>query len=427
MSANTTDLKAAAAAVLARNDIGGWTRPAPALYPHQWLWDSCFIAIGLSHVNPARAATELRSLLRGQWQNGMLPHMIYSRRLPYNLEGTLWGTGRLSPRGLRTSGISQPPMLAIAAQTVAAALPLAERHAFIKDILPGTIAFHEWIYRERDPHNTGLAAVLHSWESGMDDIPYWTEAMDRLPRLPLRWRWLREYRRVRADERSTTHDLQHMLSLALILKHYRYDSRQVIDSSSVVLQDLVFNSVLASANESLERLAEAAGETLPEGLHQRFAPTRRALESLWDSETHQYYTRDVHSGQLVMVPSIATFMPLFAGTASPAHADHLRHLLVSAGKGEVAYPVPTVPSGSPHFEPKRFWRGPVWINMNWFIIRGLERYGFTAEAGSLRDSTLKLVSQSGFREYFNPLNGDGLGGDNFSWTAALTLDLLADA
>jgi hypothetical protein len=291
--------------------------------------------------------------------------------------------------------------------------------------LPTLLRYHAWLYEERDPDHTGLVACLHSWESGMDDIPYWTVAMDGLPRLPLHWRWIREYRQVNRQERATTHDLQNMLSLVRILRHFRYDSRRIIQHSSVVLQDLVFNSILAAANEALERLAEAVDEPLPPELRERFAPTRRALEELWDPETNQYYTRDLHSGQLIVEPSIATFLPLFAGTATPARAERLRRLLTAGGGFRADHPIPTVPPSSPHFEPQRFWRGPVWINANWFVIRGLQRYGFTAEAQALRDQTLALVNRSGFREYFNPLSGDGLGGDNFSWTAALTLDLLS--
>jgi hypothetical protein len=32
--------------VLRTNDRGVYTAPADGLYPHQWLWDSCFTAIG---------------------------------------------------------------------------------------------------------------------------------------------------------------------------------------------------------------------------------------------------------------------------------------------------------------------------------------------------------------------------------------------
>ncbi len=117
-------------------------------------------------------------------------------------------------------------------------------------------------------------------------------------------------------------------------------------------------------------------------------------------------------------------MPLFAGTASPSRAAKLRDLLVE-GSFKTSYPVPSTPPSSALFEPNRYWRGPTWINMNWFIIVGLGRYGYAEDAARLTSQTLALVEQSGFREYYNPNTGRGLGAHNFSWSAALTIDLLA--
>ena len=63
---NRSKLAAAAQALLGQNDRGGYTVPAPRLYPHQWNWDSAFCAIGWRHFDPRRAARELEMLLRGQ-------------------------------------------------------------------------------------------------------------------------------------------------------------------------------------------------------------------------------------------------------------------------------------------------------------------------------------------------------------------------
>jgi glycogen debranching enzyme len=62
--------------------------------------------------------------------------------------------------------------------------------------------------------------------------------------------------------------------------------------------------------------------------------------------------------------------------------------------------------------------------MNWLIIDGLRRYGFNDHAEALRESTLEMIERSGCYEYFDPLDGSPAGTDNFSWTAALAIDLM---
>jgi glycogen debranching enzyme len=84
-----------------------------------------------------------------------------------------------------------------------------------------------------------------------------------------------------------------------------------------------------------------------------------------------------------------------------------------------------VPVDAAEFHEARYWKGPTWVNMNWAIIQGLERYGETELADDLRRRTLALVERAGFSEYFSPRTGAGYGADEFSWTAALTIDLAA--
>ena len=120
---DTTELAGRAQKVLDVNRRGAWTCPSVSLYPHQWLWDSCFVAIGLARVDPARAAGELRALFRGQWANGMLPHMLFADDVPDVGSTRIWQSRRnpLAPRDIETSCITQPPVTAIAALRVAQA------------------------------------------------------------------------------------------------------------------------------------------------------------------------------------------------------------------------------------------------------------------------------------------------------------------
>src|SRR5438270_2240776 len=106
-----------ARAVLRANDLGQTTKPAPNLYPHQWNWDSCFIAIGIAHFDVARAQAEIRGLLRGQWKNGLVPQIVFNPEGSGYFPGPeVWQCDRSpdAPVDVQTSGITQPPVLATA-------------------------------------------------------------------------------------------------------------------------------------------------------------------------------------------------------------------------------------------------------------------------------------------------------------------------
>src|SRR5438105_5527404 len=75
-------LVAGARDVLDGNWTGQSTIPAPGLYPHQWNWDTGFIAIGRSHYDQTRAEIELLSLFGAQWRTGMLPSIAFNPAVP---------------------------------------------------------------------------------------------------------------------------------------------------------------------------------------------------------------------------------------------------------------------------------------------------------------------------------------------------------
>ena len=83
--------------------------------------------------------------------------------------------------------------------------------------------------------------------------------------------------------------------------------------------------------------------------------------------------------------------------------------------------VPSTDPDAASFEPQRYWRGPVWAVVNWMIARGLREAGEEATAASVSADTRRLVGEAGFSEYFNPMDRAGIGGETFSWTAAIDL------
>jgi hypothetical protein len=433
------DQLSAAEAVLARNDRGAYTVPAADIYPHQWLWDSCFIAIGLRHIDIERAKTEITSLLVGQWHNGMLPNIIFSDDKRYRKDRNVWRSwlNPNSPDHIMTSGITQPPMLAEAIVRIGAELSAVERRAWYKSVWPQLLDFHTWLYEERDPHREGLTLQVHPWEVGLDNTPPW---MDSLHMHLLPWwirglekthlvgfieRFRRDTRSVPIDQRFDTVEALAMFDVQRRLRRKNYDIFKILDHSLFLIEDANFNSILVRANELLLEIAKAIKVKVPDELLERMDKTRKALDSLWDEETKQYYSRDFITHQLIRQPSIATLLPLYAGSISKERAADLVNMIEDENMFGPAYPLPSVPVNSKHFDPKRYWQGPTWINTNWLIIDGLKRYGYGTHAEALTELTLELTEKSGFSEYYDPITGEPLGINNFSWTAALTIDLLS--
>ena len=424
--------------VLKQNDRKKWTVPAGELYPHQWLWDSCFIAIGLRHLSLERAQTEIRSLVRGQWSNGMLPNLIFDNGAQHRRERELWRSyvSPYSPDDVATTGLTQPPMLAEAVVKIGEKLRLPERRSWYGEIFPALLAHHRWLYAERNPHGEGLVILIHPYESGMDNSPPWVSEMRRHS-TPT---WVRLVKKLRLEgaaslvRRDTRHippgqrisTFEAMVQWAALrrLRHKAYNSESILGHPLFAVEDLLFNSVLVKANEHLRKIAETIGRKLPDKLLANMQSTSTALEKLWDERSGQYYSRSFISHTLIEEPSIATFMPLYAGTITKERAIKLVELMRRRKKFGANWPIPSVPADSPFFDPYKYWQGPTWINTNWLIIEGLKNFKFEEESEILRRRTLELVAASGMNEYFNPNNGEPAGAPNFSWTAALTIDLL---
>lgn len=418
--------------VLADNRTSLFTKPSPRLYPHQWNWDSAFIALGLAHVDLTGAMNEIRSLLRGQWRNGMIPHIIYSPKASgYFPSPQRWQISRAAdaPQGILTSGITQPPMITIAVRQIGKS---AGGQAFVREAYGPLLAYHRWFHRERDPRGEGLVAIVHPWESGQDNSPRWIEIFNRI-RLDQRPEYRRQDRQwVAAGERPTDDVYDRFVFLMDLARTLDYDQRVVLAESPFVVQDVLVNSILYAADGCLLEMAQQLGEPVEE-IQGWLNTSRRAIRAkLWDEADGLYYDYDLRGEQLVRENTLGSLMPLYAGLADLEHArlvrEHLTNRSEYAPDGIVSYfQIPTTSKSSRYFNPRAYWRGPIWVNMNWFMIRGLERYGYHEEARQVRQDTLSLVRKSGFHEYFDPRTAQGYGTPAFSWSAALAIDLLIDS
>lgn len=412
----------AAEAVLRGNDRGGYSVPTDRLYPFQWNWDSAFVAMGFSQFDKARAWSEIEFLLRGQWEDGLIPQIVFHAPSDDYFPGPdVWGIDRAPP----TSGITQPPVLATAARRVLDAAPDAAALDRMAAIFPRLRDNHRWWARARDPLGTGLVTTLHPWETGMDNSPAWDAALDRVPTATATVIRRRDTTHVDPAFRPRAIDYQRFIHLVEVFRDVGWDPARMLAASPFRVTDIGTNAILLRAERDLLALATRFGSAADRvEIEARIARMAPALESLWDSGLGFYLSRDQLAGTAIPVRCAAGFLPLFAGPTP--HAASLAETLSAWGRA-VRFLVPSTDPGHTLFEPLRYWRGPVWAVVNWMIADGLRNNGQGALARRVESDTRALIADQGFSEYFDPTTGKGIGGATFSWTAAVSLLLREDA
>ncbi|MEM1141879.1 MAG: trehalase family glycosidase [Pseudomonadota bacterium] len=404
--------------ILKMNDRGGYTIPADGLYPFQWNWDSGITALGLATFDESRAWRELEYLFMGQWEHGLLPHIVFHVEDETYFPGPeQWGVNR-SPT---TSSIAQPPLLATVAMQLyqQSENPRATQEALTR-LLPQLIQSHRYLYRHRDPEGTGLVASFHPWESGMDNSPAWHEALKRVPEID--WNYQRrDLQLVASEQRPSKKDYDRFLYLVDLFASLNFDDEAIYERCPFKVQDVGFNSVLLRANSDLLSLCEALN--FPADVADLRETSERSLNSmrqLWSEEHSCFFSRDLVSNELIPVRTTGTLLPLYARAASPAQAKKMEQALeywLNRGPYGIASTHPDEPS----YQRMNYWRGPSWLHINWMISLGLDEYGFEGLAGKLKDVSSEMLRTSGFCEYYDSQTGKGCGGRDFSWTAATGL------
>ncbi len=378
-----------------RRVTGGfqYTVPSPQTYPYQWFWDSCFHAIVLSHFNVEDAKKELVALVSRQFENGMIPHMIYW--VKGDVINVNWGKEG-------TSSITQPPMLAYAVWEI-----FQKDHDldFLKNIWPHLYHFYNYLLMERDPRHHHLAGIINPDESGEDNSPRFDIPLGLLPKHTLEENTKRRFKLIEAN-------LECKFDAPFCMKNFFW------------VKDVPFNSILVQNLAALALIAEQLGlkdDALDFQAQQLNITKAMRTNMVEDGLFWPTYGEDYKK---IKVLTWAIFVPMFAKILTQEEAQELvdKHLL-NPQEFWTKYPVPTVALNDPAFDPAGFWRGPTWVGMNWFIYKGLMNYGFTEIADKILQGSIDLLDHSGFREQFDPITGEGLGASDFTW-GTLVVDMI---
>jgi hypothetical protein len=428
---SAAELRAAAAEVLYGNWSGTATLPSRHQYPHQWSWDSAFISLGWARIDVVRARQELSSLFLGQWSSGRVPQIVFNSDADpdaYFPGPGFWRSAAIpGAPAAATSGLVQPPVHARAVLTTYLAEDASEEAGrFLRRLYPQLVAWHRYLHEQRNLGGAGLIAIVHPWESGLDNSPFWDPVLRHGAAVDGR---IAAHRRdlfhVSAGHRPTDADY---LSYVELASHYRDAGYADSDLAGhgFIVEDPLFNALLLDAELCLARIAERLGnDPVPhrraaEGLHEAM------VNGLWDGSRRRFSARDVRTGRLSQVATVGCLVPLLDPWLSADLRREVIELACSADfLGGCRHPLPSTAMTAAEFDRHRYWRGPAWINTNWLVWLGACQAGAYDLADRIAESSVALVSSGGFREYFDPISGEGLGAEAFSWSAALTLEFLA--
>ena len=382
-----------------------FTCPSSVTYPFQWFWDSCFHAIALSHIDLAKAEAEIKSLLKNQHDDGFVSHVTFWQRDSFE---EMVSTYAIAFRSKYLSDEMQPPLLAEAVQAVAQRGRGAE---FINEVLPSVRKFYEWLHNVRNPFDDGLIRVVQPDETGLDHSPKWDELMN-----------------IQDEEHDSWDRGWH--SICDPYDKFNRDPKKMIALNHFVVADVMVNVIYI---ENLKVLAELCLQVKDEAgaaiYIARAAKARDSLEELcWDETDGLYYDVNGKENKKLRVNTFTSLMPLLLADLAPKKVEALMAHLLNPEEYWAEFPIPSTAMNHPTYRPETVggnlvWRGPTWINSNWYLARGLMRHGRVDLARVIANQSILAMRKSGVREYYNPQNASGRGAPDFSWSTIL-LDLV---
>lgn len=414
-------------------DDKGFTIPCENLYPFQWNWDSGFIAVGFAHFDIEKSKKEIQTLLNAQWGNGFIPHIIFHTKSDTYFPGPSFHQSNLHPlasKKCKTTGMTQPPVLGFVLKEIYDIIDdKKDILNFIKSNIDKVYKNHEYFYKHRDSKKEGLVYIYHNWESGTDNSPIWDDIWDTMN--PPNYEFeRRDTTHVDASQRPSNREYDYYLHLIEIAKAHNYNDEKIAELSPFLVQDPLFNAMLIKSNDALIELYNIIGDSEDkiESLKKWQAKAKTNFnKKLFNEELGAYVHYDLRNEKQIPFLSSSSFAPISANIPSKSKSEIIVKTMLDKF-GNDRYLCASFDPDSDRFNPRKYWRGPVWINLNWLLYKGLKSYGYLDVANRIKADSIELINRYGFYEYFDSRKAleenTGYGGNNFSWSAALLIDFM---
>jgi len=341
-----------------------------------WAWDSWKHAVAVANYNPELAKNQIRAMYDFQLDNGFIVDCIYRDTTieKHNYRNT------------------KPPLSAWSVWKV------YEQDGdidFIKEMYPKIVKQHNWWYKFRDYDKDSICEygstdgtlVAAKWESGMDNA-------------------------VRFDKSEMVKNARKVFSLnqeSVDLNAYLYAEKQYLGKMAKVI----------NKNEDVE-IFRIQAETLKIKIQNQF----------FDEITGWFYDTSIDGENFIDVMGCEGWIPLWANAATTEQAEAVKCNMMNPDYFNTKVPFQTLSAAHPSFQPNRgYWRGPNWLDQAYFGVVGLHNYKYHEDAYK---ATYKLIHNAegvltkgiSIRENYQPITGEGLESQSFSWSAAHYLLLL---
>ena len=334
-----------------------------------WAWDTWRFSAALAKFDPELAKDNIRAMFDYQQPDGMIIDCIYTDPAENNARD------------------SKPPLVSWAIDEI---FTHANDTAFISEMYPQLMAYYKWWYNKRDHNRNGMCEngstdgtlEAAAWESGMDNA-------------------------IRFDD-------------AKMLKNNGAEDAWSMDQESVDL-----NAYLALECKLLKKFASILGVTFDGPDY-----SSQVADYFFDKEKGFFFDRRLKDGSFIQEPGCEAYTPLWTEVATADQVKAMLPLLTDTAKFSTYIPFPTVAADNPKYNPRGYWRGPIWLDQTYFAIRGLRNYGYNKMADEYTlqvfDRLQGLKEGAPIHENYGTHTGELLKAPHFSWSSSHLLMLYDD-
>ena len=334
-----------------------------------WAWDTWRFSAALAKFDPELAKDNIRAMFDYQQPDGMIIDCIYTDPAENNARD------------------SKPPLVSWAIDEI---FTHANDTAFISEMYPQLMAYYKWWYNKRDHNRNGMCEYgstdgtleAAAWESGMDNA-------------------------IRFDD-------------AKMLKNNGAEDAWSMDQESVDL-----NAYLALECKLLKKFASILGVTFDGPDY-----SSQVADYFFDKEKGFFFDRRLKDGSFIQEPGCEAYTPLWTEVATADQVKAMLPLLTDTAKFSTYIPFPTVAADNPKYNPRGYWRGPIWLDQTYFAIRGLRNYGYNKMADEYTlqvfDRLQGLKEGAPIHENYGTHTGELLKAPHFSWSSSHLLMLYDD-